>query len=145
MKCKYSLWASKQFFTITNSCLQVAHSSSTVQPLIFTQITEGKDVKGSWRKNIPPAVGLTRDDAGLVPNSNTIFKHTHVPIIMAQRLNQEARKEDSPIKGIPFSCNSKKTTWTQTSNWSGHKSEPEAADGSGGLWAIGGQYETATS
>lgn len=29
----------------------------------------------------------------------------YVPILMARRLTQEARKEDSPIKGIPFSWN----------------------------------------
>lgn len=29
---------------------------------------------------------------------------------MARRLNQEARKEESPIKGNPFSYNSKTTT-----------------------------------
>lgn len=43
------------------------------------------------------------------------FHHCHdmffmyVPIIVA-RLTQEARKEDSPIKGTPFSCSSTMTT-----------------------------------
>lgn len=31
-----------------------------------------------------------------------------IPIIMARQLNQEARKEESPIKGNPFSYNSQK-------------------------------------
>lgn len=44
-----------------------------------------------------------------VLNSNNISKqYTNIPIIMARRLNQEARKEESPIKGNPFSYKSKK-------------------------------------
>lgn len=38
---------------------------------------------------------------------------THILIIMARRLNQEARKEHSPIKGTPCFCKNKNTTRTE--------------------------------
>lgn len=86
-------------------------------PLTLKYITQGIIVRERCQRNIiqgkvniPQIVVLTKDEAGLLPNRNTILKHTHIPIIMARRLTQEARKEDSPIKGIPFSCNSKRTT-----------------------------------
>lgn len=60
--------------------------------------------------------GCGKTEQGPLLNSN---KHTYIniPIITAQRLNQEARKEDSPINGNPFSCKDRKKKSTIQLDW----------------------------